>query len=70
MKHISAWEAHTGSIREKIAAWLAAEEITADDTVFAGDDGSYAIGQYDSADLDDEATLAMTDAGTVSEYLD
>ena len=67
MKHFTAWQAHTESVHEWIAGLVESGDADTDDIVWAGDDGSYAVGGW-PGDSDEDAD-EMSDSGSVAEWL-
>ena len=65
----SAWEARTNSVYQWLEALLENNEVDGQDVVWAGSDGSYAVGYLDSDDIDAEDMDKYTEAGSVTEFL-
>ncbi len=69
VRYMTAWEAHTGSIRGWLKNLLANGEITPDDIVWQGPDGSYGVGSPTLEDEESFEDLEMVEAGKVSEWI-
>lgn len=69
-QHISSWTAYTSSIYAEIEKLLASGSISNNDTVWAGSDGSYIIGDAeDAGDAEEANGTEYTDAGSVAEFM-
>ena len=72
MEHLSAWAAYTGSVTEWLEGMLESGDIQPNYVVWSGADGSYAVGEFATAQEEDEyyeAGVELSDVGTVGEWL-
>ena len=67
-KYISAWEIHTGSLRNILAKAVSDGEIATDDIVWNGPAGDSVVAA--TAFEIEEEYAEYLDGGTVEEYLD
>ncbi len=65
----TAWEIYRSSVAEWLRELIEDGEISLSDTVWAGQDGSYGVGEPTLEQVDDESILEMSEAGIVSEWL-